>query len=593
MSDEAAVRTVPGALGPLPEAWGLEGPSIDLFRRGMIRTMKIRRARSEQLSRTCRSTLLAVVIVASAPGLGSYQAAAQVLNGAVGSSRGFDVRVGLPAAPAGGGAAIAGPTSVSALGARLDFVALPSAPQRDGASGLAGLPGAATPSAGLALDRRPLLAAPARADAAPTARPAAPASPAVVPSAVGGPRSFSAASGGEKPEAPRALEAAKALVGDSGESGDPSADASRAFDGAERVAFRLRMRQPGVYLLEKDGTSKDDSVGRKLTASLQTADIGAALKTHALENLRGKTLYVTGVEMGSEQDALRRVREAVSGTPGGLDQVEIRILSVPRPRSRGGLLRSLRDRLVYFMPSMRRDYQRPLRDEVISGALSTLILELPNALYLLLALSPINAAIVLAVHAAVLASYTIWQRSLGNWLLRSSGAEMFLKQLLTSLPFVINYNVFGHFTGLASFFHAHGIAGALRQFPAQLLQFSVTQGLTTLLQTVFYSWVVTRGFRAWASNQKLPQNAEAARSWVNWLLMPWLWIDAIFLTQAATAANVLFRWHSFALTSGHLSLAALTLLGSIVVFYPSLLDKTLPAYKRIRAWVGKLKIRKG
>lgn len=370
------------------------------------------------------------------------------------------------------------------------------------------------------------------------------------------------------------------------------APASRAQDAPvpaapQLVAFRQHIREFGVYLLEK-GATKDDSVGRLLTASSRDEDLRAALGAlvagEGAAALRGRRFYVTGVPMGLEKEAAGRVEGLLAELGAAAGDARVTVLSVPGRR--------WTDRIKYFLPSRSRDYQAPLRDEVVSGLLTTAVLELPNALYLLSSLTLLDASIVLAVHAALLVAYTVYQRSMVNWLLRSSGMIVFVKQFLMSLPFVLNYNVLGHVSALLAYGHAVGAVVLLSALPAALLRFSVTQGLTLFLQTVFYSWVVTKGFRGWTARQRTPESAEAARSWVNFLLMPWLWIDSIFLAMASTASLVLFSVGAFALTAGHLYLAGLTAAGTVFVLFPSLLDATLPFYQRARAWLGRFSKRK-
>lgn len=362
------------------------------------------------------------------------------------------------------------------------------------------------------------------------------------------------------------------------DSGGETASAAISQASDELVSFRLQIRKPGVYLLETHEGTKDDSVGRKLTASLAAADIGKAL---AGRDLKTKTLYVTGVAMGSESKALATVHEALAARGIPPAAVNVQVLSIPRPWKEG-LVSALKDRVVYFFPSKTRDHQAPLKSEVRSGALSTLILEAPNAFYLFIAMPPIQAVTVLAIHTALLTTYTIWQRYMGNWLMRSvddkhpaaSAVGLFTKQVLLSLPFVLNYSLVAHFAPPSA---------------AHLL-------FTTVLQTTFYAWVVTRGFRGWASNQKTPQDTEAARSWVNWLLLAPLWLDSIFLTNASIAKSAIFTLHTFAgsimLTWGHVFIAGLIAAGSLIVFFPSLLDKTLPLYRWLQAKLERLKRKK-
>lgn len=367
-----------------------------------------------------------------------------------------------------------------------------------------------------------------------------------------------------------------------------------AFDGRPRgeefVPFRLHIRKPGVYLLERDVRTGDDSNGRLVAASLGGEDLSGALSKLRTEGgpsaLTGRRLFVTGVERGSEREARERVQALASAAGLGLDKGSVRVLSVPRPWSKGRV-RALVDRLVYFFPSFTRDFQRPLRGEIVSDVVTTSILEVPNAVYLLAALPQPDAGLVLGTHAALLSVYTLFQRSTVNWLLRAGKAELYAKQVLLSLPFVLNYNILGHFSALTGAHRTLGTEGLLALLPGALAGFAVTQGLTLLLQTAFYSIVVTGGFRAWAARQNTPENAGAARSWVAYLLLPWLWLDSIFLTEAGTTATVLFHAGPFMLTLGHLHLAAWTALGAWAASRTRALDASLEFFKRLRAALGR------
>lgn len=354
------------------------------------------------------------------------------------------------------------------------------------------------------------------------------------------------------------------------------------------LPFRLHIREPGIYLLERDGKTGDDSNGLRLAASLDAGEVRAAIGALVLEKgesaLRGERLFVTGVEMGLEKEAAERVRGYLSEAGVNPENLAVQILSIPRAWAKGSWP-ALRDRIVYFFPSLRRDYQAPLRDEIIVNFVVTAILETPNALFLLSFLPRPDAWLVLGAHAALLTAYNLFQRSMTNWLLRARGTEVFIKQTLTSLPFVLNYNILGNYSALAAYAGSMGAAAMLGRLPAELLKFAATQGLTLLLQTVFYAWVVLHGFRGWSANQKSPEDSAAARSWVTVLLLPWLWLDSIFLTQAATASAVLGRMGPLILTTGHVYLAALTAAGSVFVYFPRLLDATLPWYKKIRGYL--------
>jgi hypothetical protein len=285
---------------------------------------------------------------------------------------------------------------------------------------------------------------------------------------------------------------------------------------------------------------------------------------------------VTGIEMG-EESSIQRQYEAILERHGiKPGSVTVKVLSAPRSLLAQKVTPVLRDawnRLQYFFPSMKRDFQKPLPMEILTGVMSTVPLELPNAVFLMKNLPHPDASIVLGVHSATLFAYTVFSQTLLNWLLRpgTNRMELFLKQCLMSFPFILNYRVFGHFSELMGVVQAKGYSELIRQSPSALADFVATDGFTILLQTVFYSSVITKGAGEWVNGQIVEINRDAARTMRPVVQAPILIVDALLLAYATTSQNVLFHLGPLDFNDGHALLIGLTGIGW-AAYRPAVLD---------------------
>ncbi|NDF14274.1 hypothetical protein EB061_02990, partial [bacterium] len=259
---------------------------------------------------------------------------------------------------------------------------------------------------------------------------------------------------------------------------------------------------------------------------------------------------MTGIEMGSRTGGEAQVREQYAaalerqGVP--RDQVKIRVLSAPRSLLAEKTIPALRElwpRLQYFFPSLKRDFQKPLSSEVLTGIASTIPLELPNAVYLLKTLPSPDAEIVLGVHTATLFAYTVFSQTLLNWLLRpgTTRMELFLKQCISSMPFILNYRLFGNFSEIMAKVQTEGFAYLQRSGPGAIADFVATDGFTLILQTVFYSVVITKGAGEWVNGQIVEKNIAAARAMRPVVQAPILIVDALLLAYSTVSTNVLLE----------------------------------------------------
>ncbi len=351
------------------------------------------------------------------------------------------------------------------------------------------------------------------------------------------------------------------------------------------------------YLVPAEQT--DDSVGIPFDARNAAefeAQIREALGKYGPERFRNGTFYVLGKKMSDELEQQATYTAALDRL--GLSALgsSVKVLSVPDgfiEKESRQLARDILQRMRYFFFSKKRDYQTPQVAEVSSGWTTTAILEVPSVIFLYGTLPVLDANLTVASHAITLGAYNIYVKSMMNWLLRPGGpngrpdeAELFLKQILLSAPFVVNYNVFGRFSEILNFYAANGWAATAGAFPAELSSFATTQGLTLLLQTIFYSQVVTKGFGAWANNQTGEENSRLARAAAPWLKAPILMLDGMVLAMASSNwGEPLLTLGPAELNWGHVSLMALTATGAaFFAKFPRGLDRTLPAFAKAEAW---------
>jgi hypothetical protein len=181
-----------------------------------------------------------------------------------------------------------------------------------------------------------------------------------------------------------------------------------------------------------------------------------------------------------------------------------------------------------------------------------------------------------------------------NWLLQpgTSHMELLMKQLSVSVPFVINYPLLGNVSKIAAFISSNGLAAALNRFPGEAENVLFTGSLTTILQTLFYSFVMNRGVGGWINSQQGNEKSELARPASHLIKTPILAFDAYALMQASRNAHPLAHLGSLSFNTGHIELAALTLMGAILILKPALMDPAIPAYRYIIKNVKRLRKKK-
>jgi hypothetical protein len=363
------------------------------------------------------------------------------------------------------------------------------------------------------------------------------------------------------------------------------------FSQAQTVNWDLEVRQPirqqiltpGGFLTPSENGSVNDSVGISLGQTIDEVMNGLTelVKQKGVSALDDSTLYVTGVAMSGERATKAAYAQALQAH--GL-RIQVQVLSIPKEQIRAATMASwqaLLRRLIYFFPSITRDYQKPTLAEVSWGLVSSAIIEGPNAVFLYHTLpSVMDANITLASHLVIITTYAVYQKFMTNWLLRpgTGHVEAFMKQVLMTFPFVVNFNILGHFSEIMSFYQQHGWAGTVARFPTELATFATSQSLTIVLQTMFYNMVITDGIRAW-ENRQVGRASQTVRGVSKIVTVPWLIADAMVMTLASTGGSVLYNIGPMDLTMGHVYLAALTLFGKGLFWIaPDFLNPTLRWY---------------
>lgn len=362
--------------------------------------------------------------------------------------------------------------------------------------------------------------------------------------------------------------------------------------GAEKTAELIRGQiQACKVLLTPEGFG--DSFGIPFsTNSVEDfrVQLNEAISLNGLEQFKNGTFFVLGTKMGDEKNLKQRF-ESVLRESGLFDLgARVRIMSVPSglvEAESAGIVRRIFERLEYFFPSISRDYQKPLASEVGGGFFTSAAIEVPTILFLHQTMPSPDFELTALTHIVLLGSYTVFSQSMLNWLFRSQmsstkaqNVELFVKQMALSLPFVLNYQLFGHFGEIAAYLNSYGWNATLAAFPQELARFTVTQGLTLVLQTMFYSQVISKGFGGWINSQNTEYERESARALRPWLQAPVLIADAVILAMAASNTAPLLQIGLFEVNMGHVALASLTATGAYYFSnFSRQLNRTLPLAK--------------
>lgn len=374
----------------------------------------------------------------------------------------------------------------------------------------------------------------------------------------------------------------------------------------ERVPIRSNIKSCRSFLIPGN-QHIDDSVGIPFSTNNIIHfrnELIEAIRIHGLERFRDAKFFVVGIPMKDLRKTQKLYLELEQEL--GLERVRAQIIVFDVPSDLVldesiSLARRIFEKTLYFFPSLKKDYQRPQIGELISGFSTSAIQELPNMVLLFERMPLLDATLAVTSHTIILSSFLIYEKSLINWILRSGATseknkriEMFLKNMLVSLPFVLSYNVFGNFSKILDFYSKHGFVKMAEAFPNEVLNFGATQGLTLFLQALFYSQVINSGYSAWVNRQVGEINSRDARTIRPWIEMPVLMLNTALLAWASSGqADILYSLGPLDLNTGHLALASLTAAGGYLFYIsPGFLNPTLGWYNKIKDFVNQIKAKK-
>lgn len=295
------------------------------------------------------------------------------------------------------------------------------------------------------------------------------------------------------------------------------------------------------------------------------------------EDVEGR-LNVTNLPMWSQQsrEFLAQVHSVVDET-GLSDSIEVKAHYVP---SRSGLVGAL-EKIRYFFP-MKQDYEKPLPEEIWAGVPATGGAEMTSALYALSAFPPEVSAPLLASHFGLLLTLTAFRRTLSNWQNRS-GASLsgsFMKQALTSGVFIANYRVMANWPEIYSTVKEQGF-GAAHTFAQNGGHFLADQGVTTMIQTVFFWLTFSRGVYRWeAMVSQSPEMSKASRRTAALVTPAIFWVSGPMLMWASTSDHVVAQLGSMQFNPGQIGLLTLAAGGAWLSANPMRLQKIVPVFDR-------------
>ncbi len=368
-------------------------------------------------------------------------------------------------------------------------------------------------------------------------------------------------------------------------------------DADSRVPFRKELLRCEAFLVPNE-TPINDSVGIPLGTDgrpeLFRQNLQEAIAADGVERFSKARFVITGIANDVRESVKAEYQQILDDL--GLSAVgaSLQVMSIPRAvlqRESASLFQRAWARLVYTFPSFNLDFQKPISSEVIAGLVSTAVIEIPvlTLMYLDYAERP-NASdfyLTAVTHASILVAMTVFGKFLGNWITRPGVGRitLFIKQALSSAPFIFNYKIFGNLTPIRDFVASHSGSEVTTEFLNQLNRFQVEQGLTLALQTIFYAYVVSAKIREWQNTTAGRINSYHARAAAQILQAPFLMLDSIALYLASTGIGPLLAAGPYEVNTGHAALVLLTV-GSYAMLRPRLMDRVLEIYKGVRTRRG-------
>lgn len=388
------------------------------------------------------------------------------------------------------------------------------------------------------------------------------------------------------------------------------------WDVEARVNIRNLIADCRVILSPKDtGLERpSDALGVIISDSHDPEEFRDRLKQiieeKGVEALEGSAIYLTGANMvKAKSRELRENFQAILEEQ-GLSSATVKTLSVPDVKSQGfrAKVRQALQSFRYFFISHERDYETPNYREWLASTRGDMLIEAPNLAFLAYKafnndIPAVDAGAIISTHIATLQIYGTLSRTFTNWLLRKyrdnpdsvsrrlrermhsyfvrnnmpSFAErfqppppgsqirpgvLFLKQVMMSVPFIVNYTVLGQFTKISDFVARHTLGQNVEAFMGALPEFFATHAVTTILQTLFYKNVIVEGIDDWASRQVGETRSTAARTARLYARWPFLALDALALALSTQlGGDPLMSLGPLNITMGHVALAGLIWVG--------------------------------
>ncbi len=301
---------------------------------------------------------------------------------------------------------------------------------------------------------------------------------------------------------------------------------------------------------------------------------------HGLESLKGQRVYVTGVSIENKKKIYEEYRSILNAEGVG-PEVEVYVLSVRRTLLEDIERRTFRDlmqRVRAFFPVLETQYQSPIQEEVGNEYKTTAFIEAFTIASLVLSpMDRVDVAVVSTVHILTLWVYCKYVHTMRNWFMApgSSGKENFLKQVLTALPFLINFQFLSKTTAIVDRISSSEVVTTpLFSSPAEI---ALNVGVTAVLNAVFYSWVINQGVGSWVSGEEgvnalgTLDERRIKAPWVKFIPQV---LDAIFFTMAGNhLASILRDDGLFKADWGHVGIAGITLLiGGLFRWKPEVMN---------------------
>ncbi len=346
-----------------------------------------------------------------------------------------------------------------------------------------------------------------------------------------------------------------------------------------------------------------------------------------VESVKKGHFHVTGLNM-PPLFGLSKMKESYFKIleENGIDreEIELKLLTYPQEKFSDSFFQAHRvalRKLRYWAPSVERDWERPLNSEIAAGLGTTFTIELVPALYWLTVLPSPDAELMIAAHAAILVMYDLTTKSMVNWLIRDKMTRFgqFAQQASLSMPFIVNYNVFGNFTPIKNYIIENGVAESFQQFlTSELPNFLMANSSTVALQMYFYRTVMSDWLGTWMATQEGSGRSKAARIFSQYIKIFPLMIDAWLLGIAPKNEQTLQFFDLFEVNNrlielgpavfnlGHLGLLSFAIFGSVMAKNPKFSQKILdplldqyikltksPAFVRYDAFVKNVSLQFG